>query len=498
MSLRRLSFIAASIFCLGAGVIAASLMHTMSALHRATETATREAFGMELASTLETELVSYQRVSNLVVATGQSDLIGLRSSLREELRRLIAQAVAVADTPTESRLTEDAGKLINEYVTHREDTERLGLTLEVLLVRMRDRMDAALRAVQELRMHHTQVAHAALARAAQLDRMATVMGLTISLAGLGIALVLLLAVRKYLYLPILSIASAVARFHRGDATARAEERAPAELQRLSHAFNQLAAQLVRQRAYQLEFLAGVVHDIRNPLSTFQLALDTLVKDPTLGEASHRSLLRMQRQLWRLDRMSADLLDASRIEAGHLELRLETYDLRASLQEAAQLYDSLSPAHNIHLSLPDEPVLVQADPTRIQQVIGNLISNSIKYSPSGGPVEVTVIETAHQARISVSDRGIGIAADEIEDIFVPFRRSKNSRNSIPGTGLGLSVVRRIVRAHGGEIGVKSTLGVGSTFSVELPRVAPAAAVGVPVKEGQEGQEGQEGSCAHPSA
>lgn len=481
MSLRRLSFIAATIFCLMAGMIAGVLLLTMDALHRAMQKTTRETLGMELASQLETELVSYQRVSNLVVATGQPDQIQLRSTIRDELGRLLTQAIAEADTPTESRLTEDARRLINDYVTIREDTERLGLTLEVLLVRMRARMDAALHAVQQLRRYHTQVAHAALVRASQLDRVAAVVGLVISLAGLGISLALLLAVRKYLYLPILSIATAVARFHNGDTSARADERAPTELERLSHAFNQLAAQLVRQRAHQLEFLAGVVHDIRNPLGIFQLAIDIVGQDPALGDVSRESLLRVQRQLRQLDRMVTDLLDAARIEAGHLELQLQTCDLRAALQEAVQLYDSVSPAHEIKLSVPDEPVLVQADPTRIQQVIGNLISNSIKYSPKGGPVEVTVVGTDSQARISVSDRGIGIAPEELEDIFVPFRRSKLSRESIPGTGLGLSVVRRIARAHGGEVGVKSTPGAGSTFLVELPRIPRANAAPGPEQE-----------------
>ncbi|HEX2568462.1 MAG TPA: ATP-binding protein [Polyangia bacterium] len=474
--MRRLSFIAAIVFCLSAGLIAGVLMLSVGALHRATETAARETQGMELASQLETELVSYQRVSNLVVATQQPDQIALRSELHRELSRMLAQALAEADSPTERHLTREAEHLSNEYATLREATERLDLPLEELLVRMRGQMDAALHAVQQLRRYHTQCAHAALARAARLDRVATVVGIIISLAGLGTALTLLLAVRKYLYLPILAIATAVARFHDGDTAARAEGKAPAELERLSHAFNQLAAQLVRQRAHQLEFLAGVAHDIRNPLGTFQLAIDILAKDPALGEISRQSLLRVQRQLRQLDRMITDLLDAARIESGHLELQLQTCDLRVAMQEAVQLYDSVSAAHEIALSVPAEPVLVQADPTRIQQVIGNLIGNSIKYSPRGGPVAVTVTGSDSQARIAVSDQGLGIAPEEVEDIFVPFRRSKNSRDSIPGTGLGLSVVRRIVRAHGGEVRVESTPGAGSTFFVELPRVTATAATG----------------------
>ena len=111
--------------------------------------------------------------------------------------------------------------------------------------------------------------------------------------------------------------------------------------------------------------------------------------------------------------------------------------------------------------------MRGDPTRLTQVLTNLLSNAIKYSPRGGRVWVRLEHSQEEILLSVSDEGVGIPPDEYERIFEPFRRSKGSRAEIPGIGLGLSVSRRIVRAHGGNIEVVSQEGTGSTFRVRLP-------------------------------
>jgi two-component system, OmpR family, sensor histidine kinase MtrB len=124
-------------------------------------------------------------------------------------------------------------------------------------------------------------------------------------------------------------------------------------------------------------------------------------------------------------------------------------------------------------VPDLPVVVRGDPTRLTQVVTNLLSNAIKYSPRGGRVRVQLARAQDEVMLSVSDEGVGIPPDEYERIFEPFRRSKGSSAEIPGIGLGLSVSRRIVRAHGGDIEVVSQIGAGSTFRVRLPPQRPHA-------------------------
>jgi signal transduction histidine kinase len=142
-------------------------------------------------------------------------------------------------------------------------------------------------------------------------------------------------------------------------------------------------------------------------------------------------------------------------------------------DVVELHRPSSQQHQLELSVPDLPVSVRGDPTRLTQVLTNLLSNAIKYSPRGGFVRVLLAQSQEEVTISVSDEGVGIAPDEYEHIFEPFRRSKGSSAGIPGIGLGLSVSRRIVRAHGGDIEVVSQVGVGSTFRVRIPTQRPRA-------------------------
>ncbi len=125
-----------------------------------------------------------------------------------------------------------------------------------------------------------------------------------------------------------------------------------------------------------------------------------------------------------------------------------------------------------MSVPEQPVVLRCDPTRLTQVITNLVSNAIKYSPEGGTVQVSLELTAEAVVLSVSDEGLGIPPGDRERIFEPFQRSKRPDVNIPGIGLGLSVSRRIVRAHGGDIEVAAREERGSIFRVRLPSAPPA--------------------------
>ena len=184
----------------------------------------------------------------------------------------------------------------------------------------------------------------------------------------------------------------------------------------------------------------------------------------------RSLALVDRQIERLARLADDLLDATSIEAGELKLTPRACDLAAVARDVIELYARTSPRHELRLSVPAEPVVVVCDPTRVAQVLENLVTNAIKYSPAGGTVDVTLSAGAEEVVISVADSGLGIEPGMAEAIFEPFRRVSPSKDVVPGVGLGLSICRRIVVAHGGRIDVVSELGQGSRFQVHLPRQA----------------------------
>jgi signal transduction histidine kinase len=166
-------------------------------------------------------------------------------------------------------------------------------------------------------------------------------------------------------------------------------------------------------------------------------------------------------------MVFDFVDAARIEAGRLELQLETCDVREIARVPIDLFEPTAPAHRLSLVAPHEPVLVTCDPARIEQVLNNLLSNAIKYSPRGGRVTVAIEPRDDFVALSVTDEGVGISAEDRALIFEPFRRTGSSKESVPGVGLGLFIAKRIVESHGGRITVGSAPEKGSTFRVELP-------------------------------
>jgi signal transduction histidine kinase len=172
----------------------------------------------------------------------------------------------------------------------------------------------------------------------------------------------------------------------------------------------------------------------------------------------------------------DLLFAAQVAAGSpVKLALEQFDLADIVTDAALAASPRAEHGGVTLEVEAEPASLRGDATRIAQVADNLISNAIKFTPPGGTVRVTLSSDPDDVMVTVSDSGMGIAADEQADLFSRFHRTKAAKKgAIPGTGLGLSIVKSIVAAHGGTVTFESTVGAGTTFVVRLPR-APVAAL-----------------------
>lgn len=223
-----------------------------------------------------------------------------------------------------------------------------------------------------------------------------------------------------------------------------------------------------------EFIAVASHDLRSPLTSLKLQLQTLTR--RAGAAGVRELPtewlqprldRMTRQLERVGTLLDDLLDVSRLQAGRLALVVEEVDLAALVREVAAQHLELLAGSGCELRLDARgPLVGRWDPLRLEQVVSNLITNAAKYG-SGRPVEIRVAAVESNAVLSVRDHGVGIAPEDQPRIFEQFSRV-GDRGAFTGTGLGLWIVNRIVTALGGRIRVDSTPGEGSTFTVELPR------------------------------
>ena len=428
---------------------------------------------MRAADAMRSQLLAYAR---------QSDLAYLARAHRRDAARMQAEADLLADVAdarrsvraaAEKQQLRDADEKIKEYLVLRTTAEREGRPLQEVLTASTPSFEAALSSVDSL----ARTEQEALTRAHwSLHRWATVgkiVGVTVASLVLFGFVAVLLALKRFVFVPLSEIVDSVDRYAAGDHKVRIAPSGPAEFRRTAETLNEIADRLDREEHDRLTFLGGVAHDLRNPLAALQMAVRYLEPDHPLPteEKIRRTLDIVGRQVTVLNRMVGDFLDATRIEGGHLELRLEPHDLRDIVREVAELYRTMSFSHRVRLSMPDDPLLVRCDGVRIEQVLNNLLSNAIKYSPAGGDVEVSARRQDGDVVIAVSDHGIGIAATERERIFEPFRRTGASREVAAGVGLGLSVARRIVAAHGGRIEVQSQVGVGSTFRVRLPPAGP---------------------------
>jgi PAS domain S-box-containing protein len=213
---------------------------------------------------------------------------------------------------------------------------------------------------------------------------------------------------------------------------------------------------------QQEFLAVTTHELRSPVTGIKGNAQLMKRREAYSERSIGAIIG---QAERLERLINDLLLASQVQTDRLELALEDLDLAAMAHAAV---DSLGAEEaGIRLDSSPEPVMVYADPNRLSQVLMNLLTNAIKYSPERAEVTVRVTRTEDEGHLSVEDQGVGIPPDALPHLFDRFYRVSGTSGQIQGLGLGLYISRRIVDAHGGRIEVASEAGRGSTFTVKLP-------------------------------
>lgn len=428
-----------------------SLVLIISNLHRSAKEMELALHSVRAAEQVELDLLRLGRVAE------PSDRWALEGVLRDHLA-LARSLVSPSDAqdfiaPVEAALT-----------TPDESGQHLGLSSA--------EVENGISLLDSLVERMVRQASAARLRVADGEELATWIGTGAAAATLLATAVAAWWLRARAFRPALALGKTMETFAGGEHSTRAEEQGPAEFRAMATRFNEMADTLERHERDQLAFVAGVAHDIRTPLSALAASAELLRREPNT-ERVQKTADVVGRQVHTLDRMVSDLLDAARAEAGQLELEVDHCDLRRVAEAVGALYKPLSPAHDLVVRVPAEPVAVKCDAQRLEQVVSNLVSNAIKYSPDGGPVELTLKEDAGGAVITVSDQGLGIPSHDLERIFESFQRGNAGRVHARGAGLGLAVCRRIVEAHSGRIEVDSQPGAGSTFRVHLPH-APSQA------------------------
>ena len=265
-------------------------------------------------------------------------------------------------------------------------------------------------------------------------------------------------------------------------------RAIDEVGALTSAFNELVARFAAaQSTYQRDlarasaadreraaFLATMSHELRTPLNAILGFADVLLRevDGPLPKEAREEVQQIRESGVHLNGLIEDILAFSALESGQLRLHPERVDLHGVAKELVRQAQAVVVGRTLRVSLEGEAVEAMCDPKRIRQLLGNLVSNAVKFTESG-KVIVRVTRTKDQARVQVIDTGPGIAPGDLGHVFEEYRQAGAERTKRRGTGLGLAIARRLAIAHGGAIDVESQLGKGSTFTVTLPLAGEGA-------------------------
>jgi signal transduction histidine kinase len=299
------------------------------------------------------------------------------------------------------------------------------------------------------------------------------------LIALVVSLVVGVLVARRMTTPLARLRRASSRLAQGQLDERAPRSDIVEIDDLARQFNVMADRLSESlrmleadRDQLREFVADVSHELRTPIAALRAFTD-LQRDGQVDEATRREFLdRSSEQISRLDWMSTNLLDLSRIDAGIFPLDMRPGDLRDPIRSVVEAHAELAEQRGVSLSseVPPAPVMLRFDRERIVQLLSNLVGNGLKFTPRGGQVGVTLTDVSEGAVLEVRDSGPGILATELPHVFERFFRGTNVGEArASGSGLGLAIARSIVEMHGGQIEVASAIGEGSAFTVRLPRV-----------------------------
>ena len=281
-------------------------------------------------------------------------------------------------------------------------------------------------------------------------------------------------VSKRIMQPLTQIEQITQKFAAGHLDERLPPSEIPEINQLATSFNRMAVSLEDVELRRRELVSDLTHELRTPLTVLRGYLEELAAEQI--EPTPEVYQQLAKETRRLERLVNDLQELSKAEAGYLPIKLQAVDLRPLLESLVQKFSDqlLEDGPVLRLECPDQLPLVLADIDRVEQVLVNLIGNALTYTKAGS-ITVSAWTQAEEIKsrvsrmwVAVTDTGIGIAQEDLPHVFERFWRAEKSRNQhTGGTGIGLAICKRLIELQGGQIGVESQVGVGSTFRFYLP-------------------------------
>lgn len=280
---------------------------------------------------------------------------------------------------------------------------------------------------------------------------------------IGLIVIAVAGGARRMAMPLNNLIEAARRIESGDYSARVPEWGSPDLRSVARAFNSMSERLKTSDEQRRSFLADVTHELRTPLAVIRGHAEAIADGVYPADASHLAPILDATET--LDRLVDDLRTLVLTDAGNLVLHKETTELGALVRDTVSSFHAQAEAAGVSLTseVADNVSSVEVDPARMRQVIGNLVSNAVRHTPSGGSVQVVLSAAGDRVMIAVKDDGEGIPAELLPHIFERFVKGANSK----GSGLGLAIAHDIVVAHGGTIRVGTRVGSGTTMEVALP-------------------------------
>ena len=303
------------------------------------------------------------------------------------------------------------------------------------------------------------------------------------LIGLVISALLSLLLARAMVTPIVSLTNAAERVAGGDFSSKPVSDAQDEIGVLTRTFDGMADRLEttlddlkKSEEMRKQFVANVSHELRTPITSIRSYAETLMDSEDLPKETEQQFLGViLKESDRMTNIVADLLTLSKFDAGSYEFHFERFSFERSLQDiySAMLLEAQKHGHDFTLEIVSPLPEIVGDKPRLEQVLINMVTNALKYTPDGGKITLSAGVTGKNVFASVRDNGIGIPADDVDKVFDRFYRVDKARSrESGGTGLGLSIAKEIVARHSGELTLESELGKGTVITMTLPVEGPA--------------------------
>lgn len=420
---------------------------------------------IQVSKEIKSHLLVYNRNVFLYALHKDPARLEISKAHQTALAKLLESSNQLVDNESESVMLAEVKEKIADYFKAKDQSQNSDLSPVEKYSQISEKVDSAITAIDNLIEFNASQMRDLVASTSEQNKTSDRMVFLLLAIGSLILFSLFIATIFTVTRPLVNLNKLISHYRTGNGSVFAKSKGVKEIREIANTFNSMTHRLEESRNDQLRFIASIAHDLRNPISSMSMAAELLIEESEENERGVAQII--HRQAKHLDRLVGDLLDTTRIEAGKMDIKLSIHEVNSLISDTVELHQTASGIHKLNIEMPKSPLVCKCDRGRLSQVMNNLISNAIKYSPNGGTVTVKAWEEKTQIVLSVTDQGMGICPDDLSTIFKPFHRSKATKDTILGVGLGLSTSRRIVELHGGELKVESTLGKGSTFYVVLP-------------------------------